>query len=304
VKRIFGSFPVRKHQPAKANQRVDPAYGWTRSPQHAAARRWSERRFVPQGDDGGWESIPAKAIFGRAMLLLALFFAFTFQAMAPFSAKAQQTDAEAKLKDVAETMLGLDSFHFDFSTPEGKTLLADQIELVGVEGDVQRPDKFQATFRVKAAIVELALDAIGVGRDVWVEDPIGGGEFVKVTGNEGDETVPPLDFLNPDNLVDKALRSLKDAKVEGEEELNGQSTTTYTGTFDPNDLEAAEDGAFPGIEGDIEPLKVKLWVDDQNRLLRMELEGPLLEAEKDTGRIVRRIEFSTFNEPLAIEPPQ
>ena len=97
-------------------------------------------------------------------------------ALAPAGAVAQDDDATALLERAAETMAGLDSFHFELSTPRGRTLLLENIELVGLEGDVQRPDRFRASATGRAAIVELSVDVVGVGTRLWVTNPLGGAE--------------------------------------------------------------------------------------------------------------------------------
>src|SRR5688572_26516068 len=85
------------------------------------------------------------------IVVLGLVVAVLTSSIAAGEARAQDQDAAALLDKASTTMLAATSFHFELSTPRGKSLITDQIELAGVEGDVQRPDRFQATFTAKAA---------------------------------------------------------------------------------------------------------------------------------------------------------
>lgn len=226
----------------------------------------------------------------------------------PFSgaARAQDDDAQAQLDKTAAAMLALQTFHFDLETTAGTTSFQDAFELKSVTGDVARPSSFQAQVAVKLAIVSLTLDVIGIGTDVWVKNPIGGGdEFIQVTGGDTDIQLPPTILLNPDKLVSEALNFLNDPQLAGTEELDGQTTTVLTGTLSLADVLGAGT-PIPELEGfnpASEPLEVKAWIDEQNRLVRIDFTGPLFSFEEGTGRLVRSITFSNFDAPLTIEPP-
>lgn len=220
---------------------------------------------------------------------------------------AQDGEADALLERASQAMLDLDSFHFLFTTPSGSTLLDEQIELTKVEGDLQRPDRFQAEFTIDLAFIALSLTAIGIGDDFWVENPMAGdgdGGFIHVAGGPGsDENIPPLALLNPDVLVRAALERIEDSMIAGEEEIDGQSTRRVDGTFDSASLlNSATPGA--GTDEDIDPVEISFWIDEQDRVLRMELNGAILPAERGTGRIIRRVELSAFNEPVEITAPE
>src|SRR5690606_5221743 len=74
-----------------------------------------------------------------------------------------QEDVTAVITRAAERMAKVQSFHFTVTTPRGKTQITEQIELAGVEGDIQRPDRFRASFTAKAAVVTLTVKVVGIG---------------------------------------------------------------------------------------------------------------------------------------------
>ena len=217
-----------------------------------------------------------------------------------------QDDAQAQLDETAAAMLALNSFHFDLETTAGTTTFQDAFELKSVTGDVVRPTSFQAKVEVKLAILTLTLEAIGVGGDIWVKNPIGGDDsFVQVTGGDSDLQLPPTILLNPDKLVTGALTYLDDPQLAGTEDLDGEEMTVITGTFDPTKLIG---GGTPmaeleGFNPASETLDVKAWIDGQDRLVRIDLSGPLFSFEEGSGRLVRSITFSDFDADITIEQP-
>lgn len=225
---------------------------------------------------------------------------------APLHSVSAQDDAQAQLDATSSAMLALDSFHFKLETTAGKSVFQEAFELKTVEGDLVRPANFKAAVAVKLAIIDLTLEVISVDGNIWVKNPIGGGDsFIQVTGGDSDFQLPPMELLNPDSLVQEALKYLDDPQLAGTEELDGQEMTVLTGTFDPSQLISAgsPSTADSMISAASEPLDVKMWIDDQDRLVQVDFVGPLFSFEEDSGRLVRRITFSNFDEALSIEPP-
>lgn len=224
----------------------------------------------------------------------------------PLQSATAQDDAEAQLDATASAMLALQSFHFKLETTAGTTVYQDVFELNTVEGDVDRPANFQASVGVKLAIIDLTIEVVGVDGDIWVKNPIGGDdEFVQVTGGDSDFQLPPIELLNPDSLVQGALTYLDNPQIADPETLDGQEMTVLTGTFDPAKLISSGTATVAGstISAASQPLEVKLWIDDQNRLVQIEFLGPLFSFEEGSGRLVRRITFSNFDADISIDPP-
>jgi hypothetical protein len=203
-------------------------------------------------------------------------------------------------------MLALNSFHFKLVTTDGKTVFQDAFELKVVEGDVVRPANFQAALDVKLAIVDLTLEVVSVDGSIWVKNPIGGDDsFIQVVGGDSEFQLPPMEFLNPDSLVQEALKYLDNPQIAGTEELDGQEMTVLTGTFDPAELMTSGTPSTGDqmISAATEPLDVKMLIDDQDRLVQIDFVGPLFSFEEGSGRLVRRVTFSNFDAEMSIEPP-
>lgn len=217
-----------------------------------------------------------------------------------------QGEAEAQLEQTAAAMLALQSFHFELETTAGSTTFQDLLELDGVSGDIVRPSDFQATVSVKLAMISLTFEVIGIDGNLWVKNPLGGSdEFIQMTGAGSEFELPPTLLLNPDQLVSEILNYLDDPALAGTEKLDGQEMTIITGSFDPSTL-AGNGTAVAGLENfepASTPLEIKCWIDDQDRLVRIDFTGPLFSFEEGSGRLVRTIAFSHFDEAISIQPP-
>lgn len=249
----------------------------------------------------------------RSFLLLPLFALLLVPALRPAPpvaaavATVGQEDAEAValLRQAAEAMAALDGFHFELSTPRGQTLLLENIELVRVEGDVQRPDSFRASIGARAAIIDLSLRAVGIGSRIWVTNPLSEDDAFQeldlgqgIDGSEMDGATL-VDLLNPDRILLQAVEQIQDPTIVGQDEIDGTDVTRVDGTVDLSRLEA--DGTpIPGLRTEA-PLPVTIWIDDVGRVVRLELEGPLTAAEPLD--VVRRLDLSRFDEPIDIQPP-
>ncbi|MDP9365152.1 MAG: LppX_LprAFG lipoprotein [Chloroflexota bacterium] len=223
------------------------------------------------------------------------------------AASSRQDDAEANdlLQRAAETMAGLDSFHFELSTPRGQTLFMENLELAGLGGDVQRPDRFRANVAARAAIVELSVRVVGIGTRLWVTNPMSQDEaFQEIdlgqgTADGGTDGAALVDLLNPDRILLQAVERIDEPTVVGEDEIDGTTVTRVDGTVDLSQIRA--DGTpVPGLLTD-DPLPVSIWIDDAGRVVRLELDGPLTTAEPPD--VLRRLDLSAFDEPIDIQPP-
>lgn len=219
------------------------------------------------------------------------------------TASPAATEAAAILEQATTAMAAVDSFHFTLTTPRGTMLFMENVELAGLEGDVQRPDRFHANATAKAAMIELSIEIIGVGTTLWVTDPLSSdGQYIEidlaeVAGSDQDDLV---NLLNPDRLITLAVDLIEEPEIVGEEELDGVATTVVEGLVDPSRIgEVATPMAGAGDE--MAPLVVAIWIDGDGLVRRMELDGKLTAAEDNN--VTRRLDLSAFNEPVTIEPP-
>ena len=237
----------------------------------------------------------------RRPLLLLLVLTQLLVITVPSSA-AQDTEADALLRRAAETMADLEAFHFELTTPRGQTVFMENFELAGLEGDVQRPDRFRASVTAKASIIELTVKVVGIGTRLWVTNPMAEGEeYQEIDLNEGAGTDggPLVDLLNPDRILLQAVERIENPTIAGENEIDGVAATRVDGMVDLSRIQPSGT-PVPGLRTD-RPMPVSIWIDEQGRVLRLELEGPLTEAE--SADVVRRLDLSAFDEPVDIQPP-
>jgi hypothetical protein len=210
-------------------------------------------------------------------------------------------DAKSILENAAKAMAKVKSFHFKLTTQGGTTTIMEGFELNALEGDVVRPESFQAKATVKVAIISLDIHVIGIGEHVWVTDPRSAtGSYIEITGQSG-QTGGPLtitDLPNPDRLLLQAVDLIQEPKVDGTEKIDDTATTRIKGTFDP-----AKTGiATPTNDVlSLHPMPVEIWIDGKGLVRRMRLDGPLTTAEADT--IQRVLELSKFDEKVEIKAP-
>lgn len=222
-------------------------------------------------------------------------------------AGSTQAEGEARslLERSAETMAGLESFHFALSTPRGQTLILESIELVQLDGDVQRPDRFRASISARAAIIDVSLRIVGIGDRVWLTNPLVQDETFEEldlgqgVGGSGMDGTSLLDLLNPDRILLQAVERIENPSIVSQDEIDGIDVTRVDGTVDLGQLEA--DGTpIPGLVTDA-PIPLSIWIDESGRVIRLELEGPLTAVESPD--VLRRLDLSGFDEPVEIEAP-
>lgn len=215
-------------------------------------------------------------------------------------------EAEVHLQRATEAMAGLNSFHFALTTVEGTTQFMEQFELSGLEGDVERPDRFKATITAKAAIIELSVEAVGIGNQVWITDPLSSEKrWIVLNISEMTGTDRPItDLINPDRILLEAVNLIEPPMVAGEEEIDGTKTTRIDGVVDVSRLQQAATPVASDAASDAaaELLPISIWIGDEGFIRRLEIAGALTDAESPD--VVRRLDLSGFNQDVAIEAPE
>jgi hypothetical protein len=226
---------------------------------------------------------------------------------------ARAQDASALLSDAARAMSELETFRFTLETPRGETRVAQELVLLSLSGEVQRPDRFHATAVVEAVVARLQLEVIGIGTTIWVTDPLapqGTTAFREIDLSEaasgGEEAGLGgmfADLLNPDRLLLAAVERIENPVVVGREEIDGVPVTRINGEARlpiPEGIEVAGNPLGEMLQLD-DPFQVAVWVDDQHLVHRLDVYGPLLVGEEPNT--VRRLALSDFNGPIDIQPP-
>lgn len=203
------------------------------------------------------------------------------------------------LRNAARVMAELSSFAFEIETTRGESTIFQGLNVREITGAVRRPVDFTATVSVDLPFGAIDVTAVGVDGRAWLQDPLGDGEnWIPL---EGSENIVAL--INPDTLIVNSIGLIQDAQLDGTEELDGVETTRLAGTIDFAATAERLTGGSVGLPAQIaaEPLPVLVWVDDQGRVLEIEVSGPIVTTE--TEDVVRVIRFFNFNEPVEIEAP-
>ena len=203
-------------------------------------------------------------------------------------------DAQALLERAVRAMAALDTFGFEIETIAGETAILPGFNLGLVEGAVRRPNDFMASVEVSTPVGSLGLSAVGIGDQAWIQDPLSDGEWISLEGI-GDVSA----ILNPDTLVLASVSVIQDARVDGEEKLDGYDTTRVAGTINLAETAAMIDEAAGQISS--EPIDVLVWVNEDDHILEIELSGAVLASED--ASVIRSIRFFDFNEPVEIDQP-
>jgi hypothetical protein len=219
---------------------------------------------------------------------------------------AQEDDAAALLTAAAEATAAVQAFHFELSTPRGQTQFAENVTLLSLIGDVQRPDRFQAVAVVDATIAQMELTMIGIGTTIWVSDPLSAEPaFIEIEFGDdlSGEGASLADLMNPDRLLLAAVGAVEEPVSAGQDEIDGVPTTRVNGIARFDELQEAGLTGTPIAGATIlgEPLQVAIWIDEDYLVRQLDVYGPMLATEDPNT--VRRLKLSAFDEPIDIQPP-
>ena len=207
-------------------------------------------------------------------------------------------EATSLLRDAAAAMAGLDTFQFEIATTRGQSTILQGLEVQTITGAVRRPLDFTATVTVGLPFGSIDLTAVGVDGRAYIQDPLSNGEWIELAGAE-----QAVALINPDTLILSSIRVIQDARIEGTEDIDGAETTRIAGTIDFAASAEQLGGEAVELPAEIssEPVDLLVWVDGQNRIVEIEIAGPLVVTENDD--VVRTVSFFGFDEPVEIEAP-
>lgn len=213
----------------------------------------------------------------------------------PVSQAEGDADALEVLRSAGTEVLELDTFTFSMETINGSSTIFPGVELISVEGAVERPMDVSATLTVSAFTQTMIASAVVVDGDVYVQNPLSGGAW------ENMGSAPEIaTMINPDWLLLAALNLIQDASVTNERDgvtlvegyINLSDSITDVAE---QDLQELEQFLATG------PVDVAFWIDENSLIHQAELYGPIFANESPD--VEKRIELSGFNEPVDIEPP-
>lgn len=208
------------------------------------------------------------------------------------AASATPPDAATVLKQAADRMENVKSFHFVLDHEKGASPIVLGLLMNRAEGDVVRPDRLRADVDATFSGVKLQVKLVSIGDRAQITNPFNPSQWQDLpTGTK------LSDVFDPAAGTTAALRSVKDPKITGEETIGGVKAWRVEGDVDAAALSALATIAEPGYTA-----KGAAWVaQDTFNVLRIRLDGQL--GSKDTPGVIRRLELSRFDENITINPP-
>lgn len=208
------------------------------------------------------------------------------------NATPAKPDADALLKQAADRMEQLKSFHFLLDHEKGTSPIVLNLNMTRAEGDVVRPDRLRADVEAAAGGVTLKFKLISIGDKARITNPFNPSSWQDLPSG-----TKLSDIFDPAAGTTSALRNVKDAQITGEDTINGVKVWRVEGTVDATAL-----GSIATIAESGYTAKGTAWIGQQTpEVYRVRLEGPL--GSKDTQGVIRRLEISRHDENITIDPP-
>ena len=167
--------------------------------------------------------------------------------------------AADSLSKAATAMRAVHSMHFDLATnkldkyPPGLFLLS-------AGGDVAQPDKLHATAKALLAGSAIQVQVVTLGSDQFMTDPASGRW----------QAMPPsfdvLAAFDPSKGISDILANAKDPQTDGTETVAGTDCYRIKATVAPDSLRALSTEVTA-----TQPLQARLWIGQQDSLLRRDL---------------------------------
>ena len=206
---------------------------------------------------------------------------------------SEEVTAESVLENAAGQWDETDSLHFELEAEGDSYLDSDRtIRLMSAEGELTRPSSVSATARVNVSIATVNVNIIVIGDDAYMTNLV-----------SGDWEAAPDDFdynpallFNPDDGLGPIMQDIREAELDGTEEINGRSAHRITGLVTDDQIDDITAGS---IEGD--DIDVTMWIaEDNNEVLRLFLSAPNAE---DAGETTWDLHFTDHNQDVTIEAP-
>lgn len=198
---------------------------------------------------------------------------------------------ETLVKAAIARTSALETVHFKLDVTEGYVLLGPSLQVVRAEGDVGRPDRLRIRARARLGGVIIETEMIHSGGSSFLLDPF----TARWRRLDADLALVPL--LDPDVGVARLVRSITEPRIDGREDVDGAGAWRVRGLLRPSDVTALLGG--DPIIGDVE---VEALVGEDGLVRRLVMSGAIVIGE--STRTVRRLEFSAFDHPVIIEPPE
>jgi hypothetical protein len=161
-------------------------------------------------------------------------------------------------------------------------------------GDVERPDKLQASVGVNAGILSTTVQVIFIGAQEWWTDPTNNNQWTPTTRFA---TLGITKLFDPSAGIGTLLPQLQHPSAPVDGSANGVSCWKISGTLDP----AALKSLFPDVSAS-QPVPTTFCIGKSDgRLDSASLSGQIFSG--DLSNTVHTFYFSKFDVPVDIKPP-
>jgi hypothetical protein len=227
--------------------------------------------------------------------LTSLLIAGTAQAQQSSSTPVPESQATQILRSASTKLAETPSLHFTIGI-DGDAYIDDQhtIRLIEAEGDLVRPDRVIASFKVNVLdSVNASISMVTVGDQHWSTDLISG----KWISAPAEFSYDPVVLFDNTRGIGPVMDQVTNSTLVGEENVDGKDAYHIHA-----DVPQAIIGDLTSntMEGD--PISVDLWIDSStNDLLRVQLAEP-----KDNGKdhpATWTLNLSKHGESIQINPP-
>lgn len=204
-------------------------------------------------------------------------------------------DPDALVSAAADRLEKVRSFHFVLDHENGGSPIVLDLTMKRAEGDMVKPDQLHASVEATAKVigkVNVKTEVISVGDKAEIQNPFAHSNWVPLPGQN-----PLAELFDPSAGAIAALRSGRNLELTGEDAIGGKPVWVVQGDIDAASLKDLTSVAEAGYT-----VKGTVWIGKDDPLLyRVRLEGPL--GGDDDKEIVRKIELSRFDQPVAIKLP-
>ena len=198
-------------------------------------------------------------------------------------------DPAALVLAAADRMEAVERFHFLLEHENGATEIVAGIEMKRAEGDVDGSTRLRAEIEGSFGSFNIKSGAIVVPGESWILHPL--------TQRWEREDITIDQLFDPSEGIVALMRSARASEIAGRERVNGVETYRVEATVESGDLTIFP-GATPGRD-----VPATAWIGVDDPLVhRLVVNGPI--ADGESAEIVRRLEFSRFDEDVDIVPPR
>lgn len=206
---------------------------------------------------------------------------------------SDEPDADEILENAAERAEELETAQFEVSgTGTLQVEEIGEVSLGNAEGAVERPDMAQIDVRIDSDAAEIPLSIVSVEDEIYFTD-VFTGEWQEAP----DEfQYDPSVIFDDEQGIPALIRTVEDAEVVGNEEIDGRQAYQVYGVVDQDTIEAGTSGMFQP-QDDVD---FNVWIDQETwDVLQVRAEDPTEETDS-----VWEIMIFGHDEPVEIEDPR